>query len=100
MVSNQESRTNQERKQQNVFIKQQTSVKIQNKVVDLKEMKDLYSRLMVPAKSSRGIDQKNAIRNYEFTVTPSSFFAPNGELLPCVDRSKLIHALEIMSLEV
>ena len=37
--------------------KRQT-VKIQNKVVDLKEMKDLYSRLMVPAKSSRGIDQK------------------------------------------
>ena len=70
------------------------TVKIRDKVVDLKETKDLYGRLMILAKLSRGIGQKNAIGNYEFTVTPRSFFTPNGELLPCVNKSKLIHALE------
>ena len=41
--------------------KRQT-VKIRDKVVDLKETKDLYGRLMVLAKSSRGIDQKKCHR--------------------------------------
>lgn len=49
---------------------------------------------MVLARSSRDIDQKNAIGNYEFTLTPRALFAPSGAMLPCTDKSKLIHALE------
>ena len=47
-----------------------TKVKFQDKTVDLKETKDLYGRLLVLAKSSRHINQKDAIRNNEFTMTP------------------------------
>lgn len=39
------------------------------------------------------IDHKQTVGTYEFTVTPRSLFAPNGEVLPCSDKSKLIHAL-------
>ncbi len=76
--------------------KKQT-VKIRDQTVDLKETKDLYSRLMVLAKSSREIDQKHAIGNFEFTLTHRALFAPDGSILPCTDKSKLIHCLEKLS---
>ena len=49
---------------------------------------------MVLARSSRDIDQKHAIGNYEFTLTPRALFAPDGSILPCTDKSKLIHSLD------
>ena len=69
-------------------------VKIREKIVDLKETKDLYGRLMVLARSNRDIDQKQAVGTYEFTLTPRALFSPNGSVLPCNDKSKLIHVLE------
>jgi len=41
-----------------------TTVKLQDKTVDLKKTKDLYGRLMVLAKSSRDINQKEVIGNF------------------------------------
>jgi len=73
--------------------KQQT-VKIHDQSVDLKETKDLYGRLMVLAKSNRDIDKKSAAGNFEFTLTPRALFAPDGSILPCAGKSKLIHCLE------
>ena len=49
---------------------------------------------MVLARSNRVIDLKNAVGNYEFTLTPRAPFAPDGSILPCTDKSKLIHYLE------
>ncbi|KAG1712215.1 Tyrosine-protein kinase Btk29A [Nymphon striatum] len=69
------------------------TVKIRDKSIDLKETKDLFGRLMVLARSSRDVDQNKAIGNFEFTLTPRALFAPSGSLLPCNDKSKLIHAL-------
>ena len=71
-----------------------SAVKVQDKIVDLKEMKNLYGRLMVLAKSSRDTDQVHTISNYEFTLTPRALFAPDGSTLPYTDKSKLIHAFE------
>ena len=48
---------------------------------------------MVLTTSNRDIDHKNAFGNYEFTLTPISVFAPDGSMLPCTDKSKLIHNL-------
>lgn len=53
-----------------------STVKIRDNTVDLKETKDLYGRLMILAKSNRQINQKHAIGNYEFTLTPRALFAP------------------------
>ncbi len=67
---------------------------MRDQTVDLKETKNLYSRLMVLTRSNRDIDQRNAVGNYEFTLTPRALFAPDGSMLPCTDKSKLIHNLE------
>lgn len=70
-----------------------TTVKLRDKTVDLKETKNLYGRLMVLARSNKDINQKDVIGNYECTLTPRALFAPDGTVLPCQDKSKLIHLL-------
>ena len=70
------------------------SAKIRDKNIDMKETKNLYGRLMILARSNRDIDQKHAIGTYEFTLTPRALFSPDGSLLPCTDKSKLIHSLK------
>jgi len=50
-----------------------TTVKLRDKIVDLKETNDLYGRLMVLTKSSKDISQIEAIENHEFTVTSEPF---------------------------
>ncbi len=76
------------------------TVKIRDQTVDLKETKNLYGRLMILTRSNRDIDQKNAVANYEFTLTPRALFAPDGSMLPCTDKSKLIHNLEKLASSV
>ena len=76
-----------------------TTIKLRDKPVDLKETKDLYGRLMILAKSTRDIDQKGAIGNHEFTLTPRSLFPPDGSMLRCTDKSKLIGLLELLGNE-
>ena len=39
-------------------------VKVRDKTVNLKEIKDLYWRLMVIARSNKDIDQKQAVGTY------------------------------------
>jgi len=68
------------------------AINIMDKAVDLKETKDLYGRLMVL--SSRDVSQKDAIGNFEVTVTQRALFALDSSLLHCTDKSKLIHILE------
>src|SRR6218665_3292932 len=74
-----------------------TTVKLRDKTVDLKETKDLCGRLTVLAKSSRDINQNEAIGNIEFTLTPRALFSADGTILQCRDKSKLIHLLSKLS---
>ena len=53
----------------------------------------MFARLMVLARSNRDINQKETIGNYEFTLTPMALFSPDGTILLCHDKSKLIHLL-------
>jgi len=64
------------------------AVKIRDKMVDLKETKDLYGRLKVLCRSNSDVKHKDAIGNFEFTVTPRALFAPDGSLLSCTDKVK------------
>ena len=73
------------------------SVNIRGQTVDMKETKTLYGCLMVLTRSNRDIDQKDAVGNYEFTLTPRALFAPDGSMLACTDKSKLIHILETLA---
>jgi len=74
-----------------MYANKKTILKLRDKTVDLKETKDLYSRLMILARSSRDINQKDAIGNHEFTVTPRALFASDGTILPCLNKSKCIY---------
>ena len=64
----------------------ETTVKFRDNTLNLKEIKDLYGRLMVLAKSSRDINQKEAIGNHEFTLTPRALFALDGTILQCLTK--------------
>ena len=70
------------------------TVNIRDQRVDLTETKHLYGHLKVLTTSNRDIDQNNAVANYEFTLIPRTLFTPDGSMLPCTDKSKLIHNLE------
>ena len=76
-----------------------TTIKVRVKTVDLKYTKDLYGRLMILAKSTKDIDQKGAIGNHEFTLTPRSLFSTDGSMLRCTDKSQLIRLLEMLGKE-
>jgi len=72
------------------------TLKIRDQTFDMNKTKNLYGRLMVVTRLNResDIDQKNAVGNYEFTLTPRTLFAPDGSMLMCTDMSKLMHELE------
>ena len=71
-------------------IKMKTAVK----VVELKEDRSLFARLMMICKSRPEVDIKEAIALYEFSVVPRSLFAPDGTMLHCSCKSALMHILE------
>ena len=56
-----------------------TTIKLRDNTVYIKDTNDLYGRLMIFAKSTRDIDQKGAIGNHEFTLTPRSCVPPMGQ---------------------
>src|SRR6218665_3420995 len=70
-----------------------TTIKLRDNTVNLKETKDLYGRLMFLARSSNDINQKEAIGNHEFTLTPTALFAQDGTILRCMNKSMFIHLL-------
>ena len=44
--------------------------------------------------SNRDINQKQAIGNYELTLTPRALFAANRAMMPYTGKAKLIQLLE------
>ena len=68
-------------------------VKAVERVVELKEDRSLFARLMV-CKSRQDVDIKYAISLYEFTVVPRSLFTADFTMLHCSCKSKLMHILE------
>ena len=65
-------------------------VKTVERVVELKEDRSLFARLM----SRSDIDIKEAIGLYEFTVVPRALFASDGTMMHCSSKSMLMHILE------
>ncbi len=49
---------------------------------------------MVLARSLWHEDEKQAIGNHEFTLTSRALFSPDGSILGCCEKSKLIKELE------
>ena len=52
-----------------------------DKVIELKEDRSLFAKLMAVCKSRPEINIKEVIGQYEFSVAPRSLFAPDGTML-------------------
>ena len=69
-------------------------MKAADKVLELKEDRSLFARLMMVCKSRPGVDVKEAVGLHEFSVVPRSLFAADGTMLHCSCKSALMHILE------
>ena len=72
------------------------SVKISlpTKKIELKQTRSLFARLLIVARTHEELDLQDLIGHYKFSCVPMSIFAPDGSLLPCTDKSKLMALLE------
>ena len=68
-------------------------VATKDKIVELKEDRCLFARMMVICKSRPDIDIKAAVGVYEFSVVPRSMFAADGNVLHCSAKSALMNIL-------
>lgn len=68
-----------------------------SQVVELKTERNLFARCLIVARSRPDIDIRDALGTYEFSTYPRSLFDSSGQLLPTVDKSKLMSALEACS---
>ena len=64
-----------------------------DKVIELKEDRSLFAKLMAVCKSRPEINIKEVIGQYEFSVAPRSLFAPDGKMLHCSAESALMTIL-------
>ena len=69
-------------------------VATKNKIIELKEDRCLFARMMVICKSRPEIDIKEAVGLYKFSVVPRSMFAANGNMLHCSAKSTLMSILK------
>ena len=70
-------------------------VKIQEKVITLREECGLVTRLLILSKSRPGIIEfSELMKKHTFSVTPKSLFDPEGLPLQCTDRACFMKGLE------
>ena len=65
-------------------------------MIELKEDRSLFARMMMVCKARPEIDIKEAVGEYEFSIVPRSMFAANGTMLHCSPKSTLMNILEKM----
>jgi len=68
--------------------------KVADQVVELKDDRSLFARMLIVARSRSEMNLKESIGQHEFTSLPRALFTVSGELLPCTDKSKLMAVLE------
>ena len=69
-------------------------LKVDEKVLELKEDRSLFARMSVVSKSRKDINLEEIIGKYELSVVPRSLFTADGQLLPSQGKSKLMSILE------
>ena len=71
-------------------------VSTKERIIELREDRSLFARMMMVCRSRPEIDFKQTIGLYEFTLVPRSLFAPDGAMLRCSNNSTLMAILERM----
>ena len=60
-------------------------ISLRTKDIELKQTRSLFARLLIIARTRKGLDLQDLIGRYEFSCVPRSLFASGGSLLPCTD---------------
>ena len=68
--------------------------KLADQVVELKDDRALFARMLIVVRSRPEINLKESIGQHEFTSLPRVLFSVSGALLPATDKSKLMAILE------
>ena len=69
-------------------------VKSGDKMVELKEERNLFARMLLVSTSRPEINLEETVGRYELSVVPRSMFAADGTMLHCQVKSKLMAILE------
>ena len=80
--------------------RKESSTKVGNDVIRLKEDRALFARMAIIARSRPDIDMADSIGTYEFSCVSQSLFTSDGKLLPTYDKHKLMHKLEGLQEEI
>ena len=67
-----------------------------DKMVELKEDRSRFARMMMVCKASPEIGIKEAVGKYEFSIVPRSMFAVDGTMLHCSSKNTSVNILEKM----
>ena len=70
------------------------NVKVNNKVVQLKEEKKLMTKFIIASRKREDIDLPYYFGTNEFSVIPRSLFRPDGTMLLDTDKSTVMHEIE------
>ena len=70
------------------------TISTKGKLVELREDRSLFARLLVVCRTRPEIDLKETIGIYELSVVPRSLFAADGTMLRCSRKSALMPILE------
>ena len=70
------------------------NISTKGKLVELREDRSLFARLLVACRTRPEIDLKETIGIYEFSVVPRSLFAADETMLRCSRKSALMPILE------
>ena len=60
--------------------------KLTNKVVQLREEKNLLTRFLITARKRPELNLEEALGNFEFSVVPKAVFFNDGQPLNCTDK--------------
>ncbi len=68
--------------------------KSKDRIIELREERELFSRFALVAQSQRGLDMKEVIGHYELSLVPRSLKKMDGTLKPGHEgKSKLMNAI-------
>ena len=67
--------------------------KLADQVVELKDDRSLFARMLIVARSRPEINLKESIGQHKFTSLSRAFFSVSGGLLPATDKNMLMAIL-------
>lgn len=73
-----------------------TKVASRNDMVELKENRNLFARLLVVSRSGDDLNFEATVGNYELSVVPRPLFCADGKMLHCQQKSQLLAILKAL----